>query len=80
MASEWNAKSPIAGYVGYVTRFAARSSHLQKYPVQKVGGKQHTEPWIPAEELAEFNANIVGLIEVIAEYRGDTPEGAASAR
>jgi hypothetical protein len=29
----------------------------------------HQEYWIPAEELAEFNQNIVGSIEVIAEYR-----------
>ncbi len=35
-----------------------------------VGGSEHEEYWIPAEELAEFNRNIVGEIEVIAEYRG----------
>ena len=29
----------------------------------------HTEYWVPAEELDEFNANIVGLIEVIEEFR-----------
>ena len=29
--------------------------------------------WIPAEELPEFNANIVGLIEVIEEHRGGPP-------
>lgn len=28
----------------------------------------HTEHWIPAEELPEFNRNIVGLIEVIASF------------
>jgi hypothetical protein len=26
--------------------------------------------WIPAEELAAMNENIVGEIEVIAEFRG----------
>ena len=31
--------------------------------------------WIPAERLAEFNENIVGLIEVVAEFRPDTDEG-----
>ena len=30
----------------------------------------HQEYWIPAEDLAEFNLNIVGMIEVVAEYRG----------
>jgi hypothetical protein len=31
-------------------------------------GRLHTEHWIPAEELAELNRNIVGLIEVIASF------------
>jgi hypothetical protein len=34
-----------------------------------MGGRTILEYWIPAEDLAEFNANIVGLIEVVAEYR-----------
>jgi hypothetical protein len=29
----------------------------------------HAEYWIPAEDLDDFNKNIVGLIEIIAEYR-----------
>jgi hypothetical protein len=33
-----------------------------------VGSAIHREYWIPAEELDEFNANIVGTIEVIAEF------------
>jgi hypothetical protein len=28
--------------------------------------------WIPAEDLAEMNRHIVGLIEVIAEYKAET--------
>jgi len=28
----------------------------------------HTELWIPAEDLADLNRHIVGLIEVIAEF------------
>jgi hypothetical protein len=27
------------------------------------------ELWVPAEELGEFNANLVGLIEVVHEFR-----------
>lgn len=42
---------------------------MQKYPIQKVGSEIHTEWWIPAEDLEELNRNIVGLIEVIGEYR-----------
>ena len=29
----------------------------------------HTEWWVPAEELERLNDNIVGVIEVIGEYR-----------
>lgn len=42
---------------------------MAKYRVEKVGGSVHTEWWIPAEELEEFNDHIVGLIEVIREFR-----------
>ena len=37
--------------------------------VRQVGSAIHQEYWIPAEDLAELNRNIVGLIEVIAEFR-----------
>jgi hypothetical protein len=32
-------------------------------------GEERFEYWIPAEDLSELNANIVGTIEVVAEYR-----------
>lgn len=66
IASRWNVKDDG---VGYVTRFAVRKSFMSRYEIQKVGGAHHTEWWIPAEELEELNDNIVGLIEVIGEYR-----------
>ena len=65
IARDWNA--PESG-AGYVTRFRVRAEFLQRYDVHQVGGSIHQEYWIPAEDLAEFNANIVGLIEVIAEF------------
>lgn len=37
--------------------------------MRTVGGRVHQEYGIPAEELAEFNRNLVGPIEVIAEFR-----------
>jgi hypothetical protein len=36
--------------------------------VQKVGGARHLEYWIPAENLREFNQNIVGKLEVVSEF------------
>ena len=37
----------------------------------QVGGQTVLEYWIPAEDLAELNANIIGVIELVAEYRAD---------
>ena len=51
------------------TRFRVLADFLKKYPVQTVGSSIHQEYWIPAEELADFNRNIVGKIEIIAEYQ-----------
>ncbi len=73
IARDWNTKDPVSGYVGYVTRFHVRSEHAARYNTETVGARVHQELWIPAEELAEFNANIVGQIEVIAEFRGEAP-------
>ena len=43
---------------------------VAKYEVQQVGGAEHKELWIPAEDLAAMNENIVGEIEVIVEFKG----------
>jgi hypothetical protein len=69
IARDWNTKDDASGHVGYVTRFEVRAEIVSRYEPRQVGGRQHVELWVPAEDLAEFNANIVGLIEVIAEYR-----------
>jgi len=66
IAREWNVKRSGSGYV---TRFAVRNEFLAKYAPMKVGGAIHLELWIPAEELAAMNQNIVGMIEVIAEFK-----------
>ena len=66
IARDWNVPASSAGYV---TRFAVRKEFAARYPVQKVGGNIHQELWIPAGDLLEMNRNIVGRIEVIAEFR-----------
>ena len=68
IAREWNAKRNL-NKVGYVTRFSVRNEYLKRYEIRTVGSSIHQEFWIPAEELDEFNRNIVGQIEVINEYR-----------
>jgi hypothetical protein len=72
IARDWNTKDAVSGFVGYVTRFQVRAEFLSHYRVQTVGGSRHQEYWIPAAELAEFNHNIVGPIEVVAEFRPAT--------
>lgn len=66
IARQWNIKD---SGVGYVTRFMVAKEFMDRYQIQQVGGSNHTEWWIPAEDLDELNSNIVGLIEVIGEYR-----------
>jgi hypothetical protein len=68
IARDWNV--PDSG-TGYVTRFAVKNTFVARYPSQTVGHSGHQELWIPAAELAEMNENLVGLIEVIAEYGHD---------
>lgn len=70
IARDWNAKYN-ADKLGYVTKFEVRKEFLDNYEVQVVGGEICEEYWIPAEDLEEFNKNIVGKIEVIAEFRGE---------
>jgi hypothetical protein len=68
IARDWNVRDSGAGFV---TRFQVRAEFLRQYAVKQVGGRLHREYWIPAEDLALFNANLVGPIEVIAEFRRD---------
>src|SRR5258706_15503536 len=65
IARDWNVKD---SGVGYVTRFRVRKDFIARYQVRTVGNSTHQELWIPAEELAALNDNIVGDIEVVAEF------------
>ncbi|MEK7779903.1 MAG: hypothetical protein AAB370_00210 [Verrucomicrobiota bacterium] len=68
ISRKWNARDYGAGFV---TRFRVWKDFAVKYPVQIVGDSTCQELWVPAEELPAFNENIVGLIEIIAEFRPD---------
>jgi hypothetical protein len=69
IARDWNSKDARTGNRGFVTRFALPSAFLARYEPRQVGDVGHAELWVPAEELASFNEQIVGLIEVVAEFR-----------
>lgn len=70
IARDWNVRESGSGYV---TRFEVDRDYLERFPRQVVGASMHEELWVPAEELDEFNSNIVGLIEVVESF--GTEEG-----
>ncbi|MEO0640840.1 MAG: hypothetical protein AAFY70_14005 [Bacteroidota bacterium] len=61
ITTKWNV--PYYGS-GYVTEFDVDADYLSQFEEKIVGGPQHVELWIPAEELENFNAHIVGTIRV----------------
>jgi hypothetical protein len=75
IARNWNTQD---GTRGYVTRFAVRTTCLARYQNHQVGNRLHQEYWIPAEDLEDFNRNVVGPIEVIAEYLPQDQAGETS--
>lgn len=69
IARDWNAKyNPDK--LGYVAKFEVRKEFLDNYETKIVGGGIHEEYWIPAEDLEEFNQNIVEKIEIVSEFKG----------
>ena len=66
IARDWNTKD---GGTGYVLRFQVDADFLARYTVQTVGTRVHQEYWIPAEDLEEFNRNLIGSIEMVASFR-----------
>src|SRR5262249_3011814 len=69
IARDWNSKDAGSGAVGYVLRFAVDATFLATYEVHEVGGSQHREYWIPADDLATFNSHILGAIEIVQVFR-----------
>lgn len=65
IARDWNVKASGAGYV---TRFFVDSEYLSQFPIEQVGSKLHTELWVPAEALSEFNSHIIGQIEITQTF------------
>ncbi len=65
IARDWNVS---ASGSGFVTKFTVNTEYLSKFEMQNVGGQIHNELWVPAEELEEFNNNIVGLIEITQSF------------
>jgi hypothetical protein len=69
IARDWNTKDEASDFVGYVLRFSVPSDFLSKYPLRTVGDRTHQEYWIPAADLDEFNAHILGRVEIVSAFR-----------
>jgi hypothetical protein len=68
IARDWNTRDERSGFAGYVLEFDVDSDYLGRFEIRKVGGANHLEYWIPAEELEEFNRHIQGGIRMIAHF------------
>ena len=71
IAAEWNTKDEFSGYCGIVVEFDLHKEYFLKQNVQNVGGEIHNELWIPADELAAFNQNIIGPIRITKAFFGE---------
>ncbi len=76
IARDWNTKSGL--HAGFVTRFEIDDAYATKFERQVVGARKHEELWVSSEELGEFNAHIVGSVEVIGAYYGSDYRGVAA--
>ncbi|MEM9951795.1 MAG: ADP-ribosylation/crystallin J1 [Chloroflexota bacterium] len=75
IARDWNTKDSASDYVGFVTAFDVDTEYLSQFEEHIVGGSQHKELWIPAEELTRFNSMIQGKIRLAAVFYGDKYSG-----
>ena len=71
IAAEWNTGDAFSGHCGVVTAFDVVEDYCRRYAVQNVGGEGYDELWVPAEELEDFNNNIVGSIHIVEAFFGE---------
>jgi hypothetical protein len=69
IARDWNTRD---GGKGFVLRFRVSAEFLSRYQVQTAGARIHQEYWIPAEDLPEFNLNIIGAIEIVKQFQNSS--------
>ena len=69
IARDWNASAE--NEVGYVTEFEIPDEYAAQFERHVVGGREHEELWVPAEQLPDFNSRIQPPIRVVAAYFGD---------
>lgn len=71
IALEWNTKDEFSGYAGFVTEFDIPENYFKTFEVQTVGGDKHQEIWVPADQLNEFNSQIINGIRLTKAFLGE---------
>lgn len=77
IARDWNTKDveERPNCAGFVVAFDMPVEYLERFEVHTVGSTLHRELWIPAEDLLEFNQQIIGKIRVLDAYYGENYHG-----
>ena len=68
IARDWNSARADHKFVGFVVCFELNDAYAARFQPQPAGGNTLKELWVPADELAAFNDNIEGGIEIVAAY------------
>lgn len=71
IAERWNMRDKESEGVGFVTSFEIPEDYFKRFEIQTVGMPHHQELWVPAEELEEFNSNILNGIRVEKAFIGN---------
>lgn len=71
IARDWNTKDIMSDYIGFVLEFDVRRDYTQNFEVQVVGASKHQELWIPADQVPNFNKNIVGKMRITDVFQGE---------
>ena len=74
IALNWNTKDSAGRAIeaGFVTEFDLPAEYVERFEEHTVGSSLHKELWVPAEELEEFNSQILGRIRVTEAFYGAT--------
>ena len=77
IAAQWNTKDSVgrATRVGFVTEFDLPAEYIERFEEHTVGSSRHMELWVPAENLANFNSQILGRIRVTDVFYGVDYQG-----
>ncbi len=69
IARSWNSVEEDYQFLKFIVMFSLTDKFLARYATQSACEGRYVEYWIPPEDLDEVNENIIGQIEVVAEYK-----------